>query len=143
MEFNSRVIFLCANDPPEHWYPSMDYRPLKRRIEKIVHFTVPAELELHEPHECENEDDSLDEGEAVGIDGTEETQALDEEVDWDEEEELAHLVKAGVCHEGDAPDSPLVLYDEIPEEVRSEIREGKKEIPEKADSANVIDLTTD
>lgn len=143
VQFNSRVIFLCANAHPKDWYPNEDYAPLRRRIEKIVHFKLSVEQEVHVPHECENEEDSLDEGERVVIDGTEEHQAEDE--DWDSEEEIEKLRAAGVLSPRASPDSPdeLVMYDEIPEEIRSEIREGKKEIDSEKSSANVIDLTND
>lgn len=150
VEFNSSVIFLCANYHPKDWYIHEDYSPLERRIEKIIHFKYEGSEGYEKPHECENEEDSLDEGEAT-VPGS--------DCDWDEEEELEELKKQGVVIVSpvrrrhvesidltkDVEETCPVLYSEIPEEIRQEIREGKKEIfTEGSGSAkDPIDLTKD
>lgn len=147
VQINSPAIFICSNTHPKDWYCHEDYAPLERRIHKIVHFkTIYGNAELQKPHECENSEDSLDEGEVnpvpiEGIEGSASEPAGEDEYtstpeEWDDEEELKHLAEDEVISPVRSPhlspserseDEELVMFDEIPENIREQIREGKKD----------------
>jgi len=111
VEFNSERIFVTTNTHPKDWYPNESYGPLERRIEKIIRFKAPSEEERHKPHECDNSEDSADEGERV------------EAIASDRREGAIN----GLLDADESVDATPCLYEEIPEEIRVEIRAGKKE----------------
>lgn len=140
VQLNSPVMFITTNVHPRGWYPKEDevfQKALMRRLEKVVEFKFKGEQDEQMPHECTNEEDSMDEGEVE--------LAAQGDIDSDNEEIVPALFpdRESLTPPFDM-ETPTLEIDEEEQELirRAHLGEGsRKSLKRKRD--DVIDLTND